>query len=886
MTNYYTKTIKDIISSLNVNTDKGLSEKEVTERQKKYGKNKLPEAKFPSSFIIFLSQFKGTFTIILLLAALISFLLHEYTDMGVILASVVLNIAIGFFQENKAKKTIDALRHMVQVKAKILRQGKVKMIDAHEVVPGDIIFLDSGDKVPADARLIETQDFQINEMALTGESLPAKKEAQKVLPEKTSLGDRENMIYMGTVVTTGKAKAIICATNIETEIGKITKLVVEAKEEETPLQIRMQKLSLQLTILIAACLVIIMAYGVFMGRSMAEMFIFAIAVAVAAIPEGLIVAVTIILALGMRRILKRKALVRELLATETLGSTTVICTDKTGTITSGKMTVEKIITPLKEFNNSDLGKIKSCDLEKTLQNGLLCNDVYFGEIDDDRVEDWKILGDPTEVALVQAGGMAGLKKSELEKNLKLIAEIPFDSYLKYMAVAYKDENSGKIIIYIKGSAERIIERSKYIYEEGTSRAINDQDRNKIIKSNENLSKKTYRVLAFAYKEIEGNSIDLNKEVKEGLVFTGLVAIRDPIRPGVKEAIRICKKAGIKIKMITGDHKLTAKAIAHEVGFDVEDREIISGEEFDQLAPEQLEEIIPGIKIFARVAPKHKLNIVDILQRQGEVVAMTGDGINDAPALKSADIGIAMGSGTEAAKDTSDMILLDSNFRTIEGAVEEGRAIFDNIKKVTLYLLSGSFSELLLVGGSLLLGLPLPLTAAQILWTNLVEDGLPDFALTFEKKEKGLMSDPPRKLSEPILDREMKTLIFGISIMTDIVLFGLYYYLLKNYDLTYARTIVFVVVGIDSLCNVFSCRSLRRNIWQMNPFANMYLNIAVLFGFSMIIISLYLPFLQNILNTVPLGLKDWILLVFIGIFEIMSIEAVKWWFIIKRTKKTR
>ncbi|NQV00270.1 MAG: HAD-IC family P-type ATPase [Parcubacteria group bacterium] len=884
MTNYYTKKIENILSDLNVDEKRGLSEKEILEKIKEFGKNKLPEHKPPSTLLIFLSQFKGIFTIILLVAALISFLLHEYTDTGVIFASVILNVAIGFFQESKAQKTIDALRHMVQIEAKVLRSGKTKKIDAHELVPGDIIFLDSGDKVPSDARLISSQDFQVNESALTGESVPSKKEAEKELTEKTSLGDRVNMVYMGTVVIAGKAQAVIVATGIKTEIGKITKLVVEAKEEETPLQVRMKKLSMQITFLISIGLVIIMAFGILTGRPLADMFIFVIAMAVAAIPEGLIVAVTIILALSMRKILKRKALVRELLATETLGSTTVICTDKTGTITSGEMVVDKIITSLKDFDKDDLGKVKSCDLDNTLKNGMLCNDVYFEEVNGNDVKDWKVFGDPTEVALVMAAGKAGFKKSELQKGKKLMAEIPFDSYLKYMAVAYKDEVTGKITIYIKGSAERLMERSQYLCEEGVTRELNDSDRSKVIKSNENLSNKAYRVLACAYKEIEDNGSEINllEEVKTGLVFTGLVGMRDPIRPGVKEAIQLCQRAGIKIKMITGDHRLTAKAIATEVGITATDSEIISGEEFDKMTPHQLENIIPKAKIFARVAPKHKLNIVDTLQRQKEVVAMTGDGINDAPALKSADIGIAMGSGTEAAKDTADMILLDSNFKTIEGAVEEGRALFDNIKKVTLYLLSDSFTELLLVGGSLLLGLPLPLTAAQILWVNLVEDGLPDFALTFEKKDKGIMKDPPRKLKEPILDREMKILIFGVGIVTDLVLFALFYYLLKTTDnMTYARTMVFAALGIDSLFYVFSCRSLRRNLWQMNPFSNKPLNFAVLFGLSMLAVSLYVPFFQNILKTVPLGLNDWIILACIGVFEIIAVEAVKWWFIVRK-----
>ena len=881
MANYFTQKLKNIISDLNVDINKGLSEKEVQKKQKIIGKNKLPEHKPTSVFVIFLSQFKGIFTIILFIAALISFLLHEYTDTGVILASVLLNVGIGFFQENKAKKTIESLKKMIVIQAKILRESKERIIDASELVPGDIIFLDSGDKVPADARIIESEDFQVNEMALTGESMPVKKDANILLDKKTSLGDRKNMVYMGTVVTAGKARAVIVSTGINTEIGKISKLVVDAKEEDTPLQVRMRKLSMQITILIAICLVLIMGYGVFTGRSLSEMFIFAVAMAIAAIPEGLIVAVTVILALGMRKILKKKALVRELLATETLGSTTVICTDKTGTITSGKMVVDKIVTPIKDFDKNQLGKVKDVGLESILKIGMLCNDAHYGDISGSP-EKWEIFGDPTEIALVKAAGKAGFRKNDLLKNRKKITEIPFDSYLKYMAVAYKNLENNKIEIYIKGSAERLADRSSHICKEKNC-SLTDENKNDVLKTNEDLSSKAYRVLAFAYKElnISEEDLDLKEEVKKDLIFTGLVGIRDPIRPGVKDAIKLCQRAGIKIKMITGDHKLTAKAIAAEVGINASDADIVSGEEFDQMNSKQLDLKIPKTLIFARVAPKHKLLIIDTLQRKGEVVAMTGDGINDAPALKSADIGIAMGTGTEAAKETSDIILLDDNFKTIERAVEEGRALFDNIKKVTLYLLSDSFTEILLVGGSMLLGLPLPLTAVQILWVNLVEDGMPDFALTFEKKEKGIMNDPPRKLKEPILDKEMKILIFGVGIITDVVLFALFYYLLKSTgDMTYARTMVFAALGVDSLFYVFSCRSLRRTLWQMNPFSNKLLNLAVLFGFSMLIVSLYVPFFQNVLDTVPLSVNDWLILLAIGVFEIIAIEMVKYWFIVK------
>ncbi|NQV12947.1 MAG: HAD-IC family P-type ATPase [Parcubacteria group bacterium] len=884
MSNFHSQKTAEVLKDLQTDSVVGLADVEVSRRRQKHGQNNLPEAKPTSTFVILLKQFNNLFTYILLTAALVSFLLHEIVDVWVIMAAVVMNIVIGFIQENKAAKTISALKKVVTVKAKVFREGGVHAVGASELVPGDIILIDAGDKIPADARLLETASVQVNEAALTGESVPVNKEADQVLPAKISLGDRKNMVYLGTVAVAGQARAVVVGTGLQTEIGQIAALVKGAKEEKTPLQQRMKKLSTQIAVIISLCLLVLIVVGILTGKEPAEMFIFAVAIAVAAIPEGLAVAVTVILALGMRKILKRKALVRELLAAETLGSASVICTDKTGTITSGEMEVEKVCTASSSYDIKDLPKSDDQDLQLALKIGLLCNDVHY-ESTTGKPDDWKLIGDSTEIALAVAAAKAGLDKDQLFQDYQRTDEVPFDSYLKYMATAHRDNVQGRNVVFVKGSVERLLERSSQMCQAGEVRLLTEADKEKFLAEGEKLSQQTYRVIAMAYKETADGKADLKKEAEEDLIFVGLAAIRDPIRPGVKEAIKLCQSAGIDIKMITGDHKLTAQAIAQEVGIEATEEEIIGGDELDTMTPKDAEYKIPRAKIFARVAPKHKLQIIDTLQAQGEVVAMTGDGVNDAPALKSADIGIAMGTGTEVAKEASDMILLENDFKTIEQSVEEGRGIFDNIRKVALYLLSGSFSELILLSGALLLGLPLPFLPVQVLWINLVEDGLPDFALAFEKKEKDVMKDPPRKLKEPILDAEIKVLIFIISIVTDLILFGLFIYLWKTTgDLTYTRTMIFVGLGLDSLLYIFSCRSLKRSIWHINPFSNKFLVAAVLFGFTMLGVALYIPFMQGVLKTVPLGLSDWSLLVGLAIFNIVAIEITKWVFVVRKKRQ--
>lgn len=875
---FHTKTKEQTIKELNTNAEFGLTEKETTKRQKKFGKNKLSEAKPPRAIFIFLKQFNNFFIIILLVAAALSLILKEYFDFIVILTAVGFNLVIGFIQEFKAAKTIYSLKKMVFVTAKVLREGRIHKILAENLVPGDIIFVDSGDKIPADARLLESLDFHTKEAILTGEAIPSKKKADKIFPEKTPLADRKNMIYMGTFCLSGKAKAVVTACGQNSEMGKIASLVVKTKEKQTPLETKIKNLSLEIAFLAFAAILLILFGGVIRGIALSEMFLTAIALAVAVIPEGLLATVVIVLTLGMRRILERQALVRELLAAETLGSTTVICTDKTGTITSGEMRVEQILIANRVFNNKDFKNTKDSTLTKIFQVGLLCNDVYVENDEGKNENQWKFLGDPTEIALFYAAGKAGLKKRNFEKNYKLLDEIPFDSYLKYMAVAQKNLKNGQVEFFVKGSCERILDFSSHFLEKGKIKEFAQfNQKEKFLKLNSQLSQKAYRVLACGYKILEKipKNLDIKKEATAGLVFLGLVAIRDPVRKSVKEAIKTCKEAGIKIKMITGDHKATAKAIGREVGIEATENEILSGEDLDFLPPAELGPKIYQAKIFARVAPKHKLQIVEALQEKKEIVAMTGDGVNDTPALKAANIGIAMGQGSEATQEISNMILLNNNFKTIEAAVEEGRIIFDNIRKTTLYLLLYTFAKVILIGGALLFNLPLPLLPVQILWMNIIEDGLPDFALAFEKKEEGIMKEKPKNISEQILNPVSKIIIFFVGLPTAILLFAVYFYLVnKGFDENYLRSLVFLVLSLTSVITIYSCKNLRASIWHFSVFTNRFLNIAVIISIFLLILAIYLPGLQTILKTKPLGIFEWLFAFVFAALNILAIEIIK------------
>ncbi|MBU4332369.1 HAD-IC family P-type ATPase [Patescibacteria group bacterium] len=900
---WYSFSVERTFKKLKTNKN-GLTAEEAVKRLKQGAPNKLPEEKPLSWLFILLNQFKSPLVFILIIAAVVSLVLKEFIDMGIISAAVIINTIVGFIQEFKANRAISHLKKLVQRKAKVLRDEVEIEVDVSQLVLGDIILIEAGDRIPADGRLLEAMNLQLVEAALTGESLPSKKSSRQ-LKEGAALADRENIVFMGTSVMNGRGKAVVCATGKMTELGKIATLVKQTEDEKTPLQDKLAYFSKMLGIIVLAICFLIFILGFTRGRPPFEMFETAVAVAVAAIPEGLLVSVTVVLAIGMQRILKKKALVRKLIAAETLGSTTVICSDKTGTLTEGKMQVTKLIAGLGELCGENDGvkageKSQAKTHELVLKIGLLCNNAAV-ENPKDKLKDWSVLGMPTEVALLLAAIHAGLNLDDIQKHLPRLDELPFDSEKKFMATLHRVVKK-EYFMAVKGAPEEILARSAFVDTDHGAKELTPALKKKIKENFEKMTRQGLRVLAVGYKSINQenkktknqNKSEKQKdkgkiladEMVKDITFVGLVALKDPLRAEAKEAIGLCKSAGIRPVIITGDHRLTAQAVACEIGIPARSKNILTGKELDSLNDKELKKAVAFVDIFARVSPHHKLRIIDALQDRGEVVAMTGDGVNDAPAIKAADIGLALGSGTDVAKGAADMVLLDDNYKTIVSAVEQGRIIFDNIKKIILYLLCGGFSEMILITGALILGLPLPLTAAQILWINLVTDGFPNIALTVEPGEKDIMDEPPRK-KERIFDTEMKVLIFIIGIITDLLLFGIYFYLLgRTADLVHIQTMIFAALGTSSLFYVFSCKSIRHSIFSTKIFSNMWLIVAVISALGLQVIAIYLPFFQKILGTIPLNTEDWILVVLVGVINILAIEFGKWIFIVRRRHHKR
>ncbi len=880
----------------------GLTKEEVKQRLKKFGLNKLPEEKRLTGVKIFLDQFKSPLIYILVIAGLVTLILQDWTDSVVIFAAVFLNAGIGFLQENKASKIFDKLRKLVKEKTIVIRNGHEKEINQVRLVLGDIIVLRPGDKVPADARLVEVSNLKVNEAALTGEWLAPEK-FSKVLPEKTSLADRNNMVYMGTVVEDGKAKAVVVSTGAETEIGEIAISIRDVGEEKTPYQKKLARFSKIIAVVVGFICVGIFISGALTGKDALEMFITAVAVAVAAIPEGLPIAMTVILALGMERISKKKGLVRKLIATETLGSTQIICTDKTGTLTQAKMQVAGVFTGTKELL-SDGGKYS----ERIDKNGIeshilalkiatLCNDAFI-ENPEELMEKWIIKGRPTEKALFTAGIQAGLNKEEIEKDQPKIDELPFDPVYKYSAGVHQ-LNKNQDIIYILGAPEIILENSKHLEHDGKEQLITPKKLKELTKRYEDLDRKGLRVLAAGCKKIRKDSLSskikkkldskesISKLEKESIyekefknmTFVGFIALRDPLRKDVKGAMKVCRKAGMRPIIITGDHRLTAKAVAEELGLPAKEKNIIEGKELEEMSDEKFKKRLMDFEIYARVEPKQKLRIIQAWQEKGKVVAMTGDGVNDAPALKQADIGLALGSGTDVAKEASDLILLTDNFSIIVAAIEEGRAIIDNLRKVITFLLADAFTEIVLIGVSVLAKLPLPILPAQILWVNLAEDSLPAVSLAFESKEKDVMSRKPEDPKASLLTKEMKVIIFVIGFITNFILLGLFLWLLKRaLPIAEIRTIMFAALTIDSIFYVFCCKNLHKNLWKINIFSNRFLLGSWIFAVAMLMAGVYVPVFQKLLKTVPLNLFDWILVLGIGVVNLFFIELTKFLFI--------
>jgi Ca2+-transporting ATPase len=845
---------------------KGLTSKEASERLQKYGYNELIERKRVSPFQIFLNQFKDIFVIMLLIAIALSVVIgwykggefEEYVDAITIGVIVALNATVGFIQEYRSEKAIEAMKKLAAPRARVLRDGKETVISAREVVPGDIILLEAGDRIPADARLIETVELKTEEAALTGESTPINKTVETI-DEKTPVADRQNMVFMGTHTTYGRGKAVVVATGMQTEFGKIAEMVQAVEEEETPLKQKLERFAKKLGIIIViACAAIfvleILRYMEVIPRiagdgSSAEhvdilgMFMTAVALAVSAVPEGLPAVVTVCLALGARELAKRNAVLRRLSSAETLGATTVICSDKTGTLTKGEMTVRKIYVGGKiidvtgvgyeakgEFllDGKPLDPKSDDDLLLILRASTLCtNAQYDGK---------SIIGDTTEGALIVAAAKAGMTKEELEKIYPRVYEVPFTSERKRMTTVHKS-SEGKILAYVKGAPEVVLERCTHVIVEGEIKKLTEKKRREILEVNEKMASEALRVLGVAFKELASSSTGKFDDdlLENDLVFVGLAGMIDPPREEAKIAVKKCEEAGIKTVMITGDHKLTAVAIAKELGMLKSDM-ALTGVELDALSDEEFEKIVEKVSVYARVSPEHKLRIVRALKKKGHIVAMTGDGVNDAPALKQSDIGVAMGiTGTDVTREAADIVLADDNFATIVNAVEGGRTIYDNIRKFSFFLMRCNFDELALIGTFALLGLELPLTAPMILWLNLVTDGGPALALTMDPPEKDVMKRPPRNPNEGVLHGRIASIIatFTLQFVLTGGLFYWQYYLLPgpltSEKLAQARTMAFVRATLQELFVVWNCRSDKRSVWRMGreAFNNKFLVISVI-----------------------------------------------------------
>lgn len=864
---YQDKTLKEVYSDLET-SEKGLSSDEANERINKYGLNELTEKKKISPWKIFFSQFGSPIVWILILAVIISIVAGEYVDALIIFIILKVNAILGFVQEYKAEKAIDALKKIASLKAVVIRNGIETTIDAKNIVPGDIIVLSEGEKIPADARLIESNELKNNESSLTGESIAVEKKTG--LCKDTILGNMFNMVFSGTSISSGNGKAVVIGTGMSTELGKIAHLIQETERPLTPLQKQLKKLGLVIGVAVIMIAVVVYFLGVSKGGSSVEVLLSALALAVAAVPEGLPAVITISLALGVQKMLKRNALIRKLPSVEALGSCTVICSDKTGTLTKGEMTVKRVFVDDKEISVSGTGynpegvfSEKATNLKRILECGALCNNAKLQENGE-----WSVIGDGTEGALLVSAKKAGIDSETLNATYKKISEVPFNSERKMMSVVY--QKGKQKFVYTKGAPEHILDVCTYILVNNRKRKLTEEDKKNILKTYATFGISALRVLGFAYKE--------HKSGKEesGLTFLGLQGMIDPARPEVKDAITKAKTAGIRTVMITGDYEITAKAIAQELGIE---GKVITGKELENI---DLEKEIENISVFARVNPRHKLRIVEVLQRKGHVVAMTGDGVNDAPALKKADIGIAMGiTGTDVAKESSELILMDDNYSSIVNAVEEGRNVFANIRSFVEYLFSSNIGEVLVIFLALLLNMPLPLIAIQILWINLLTDGFPALALGVNPGDKNIMQKPPR-IKKAIIPASRWVYIGLIGLVMTfgtLAVFDIY----NQFSLAYAQTMAFTTLVMFQLFNVFNLRSSTRSVFGQNPFNNLWLLSAVALSVGLQLIVLYSP-LSEFFRTVPLQMIDWIYVLTISSSVLVVGELVKFFKFVFSNKK--
>jgi len=888
MEQWWRLTVEQTIEHLGSDLSSGLSSSQASSRLKQYGPNQLEERGGPSAISIFLSQFRDFIIWILIAAALVSGLLREWVDALAIIAIVILNAVLGFIQEYRAEKSLAALKKLASPTAKIIRNGQKAVMPSSELVPGDIIELEAGDSVPADSRIgWLTSNFALQEASLTGESTPVAKTIFALAEKDTPLADRANMVYMGTSVTSGKAKAIVVETAMSTELGKIAGMVGEIERETTPLQRKLEQFGKWIVYLCFVLVGMVFLLGLLRGGKIMDVFLTAVSLAVAAIPEGLPAVVTIALALGVKRMVARNALIRKLPSVETLGCATVICSDKTGTLTKNEMTVQALFAadtlfevtgvgyePKGEFllNGKSFNQNDYPVLRKTLLCGVLCNGAQLLQEDNS----YRIYGDPTEAAILTCAAKLGLWKDSLEKEFPFIQEIPFDSERKKMTIIRNDGD--KVTAFVKGAPDVFLNDCTRIEKGNVDRLLNDQDRTRILSINDELASNGMRVLAVGYRTLDKVPDKFEAElIENNLTFVGLIAMTDPPRQEVKDVMGECTEAGIKTVMITGDHKNTAVAIAKQLGFFKENSLALTGEDLNKIDNDQLQEDVQRISVYARVSPEHKLRIVRALRGQKEVVAMTGDGVNDAPALKEADIGVAMGiTGTDVTKEVADMVITDDNFVSIVAAIEEGRGIYDNIRKFVHYLLSCNAGEILVMFVSSLIGLPPPLLPIQILWVNLVTDGLPALALGVDPVEPDIMKRPPRPTDEKVItkQRALLMLVQGAFIaVCSLTAFSFVLFVEKE-GIERARTAAFIVLSCSQLFHSFNCRNMTRSLFEIGVLTNMKLILANAVSFAAQMMVVYVPFLQQVFKTEPLGVFDWFLVVGISSLPLWAMEIIK------------
>ncbi len=886
----YQQSVDEVVKYSETDLKIGLSAPEVKKRLDKVGLNRLEEKKGRTPWDMFVGQFKNVLVLILLIAALVSFILGEVSDAIVIAIILILNATLGVVQEYKAEKSLAALKKMVAPAALVIRDGRHTRIEAAQLVPGDVVLLESGDRIPADLRLYRVTNLKIQEAVLTGESVPVEKKSELIDKEDVSLGDRNNLAFMGTAVISGRGRGIVVATGMQTEMGQIAGMLEEQKQEDTPLQKQLNQVGKKLGLIILIVVGLVVLLGYLRGIPFFEMFLTGISLAVAAVPEGLPAVVTVVLALGVQKMTKKHVIVRRLPAVETLGATTVICSDKTGTLTQNQMTVRKLVLPGKNIEvegegYQPIGKFYQTgqeiqpqidpDLSLLLKGAVLCNNAELQKNNDN--EQWEIIGDPTEGALIVTAAKAGYDKEKLEEDYPRVNEFPFDSDRKQMSTIHQT-NGGNHIIFVKGAPDQVISYCKYYQKNGIIEEMGESIRNKVLSQNRELAQEALRVLAIAYRFVGRENLGEIKGIKDAekeLIFIGLMAMIDPPRKEAIESVKTCLRAGIHPIMITGDYSLTAKAIATEIGIYHSGDRIIAGDDLEKMSQSELEEAVENTTIFARVSPRHKRRIVRALQKKNQVVAMTGDGVNDAPALKESDIGVAMGiAGTDVTKEAAEMILTDDNFASIVGAVEEGRKIYENIKKFIHYLISCNLGEIIAIAGAILIGLPSPLIPIQILWVNLVTDGLPALALGLDPTEEDIMRRSPRDPNAGIFSGKMGFNIFSQGIFIGLITLVAFYLGVSFYSLEIARTMAFATLAFSQLSQSLNSRSEKYSIFKIGLFSNPHLTLAILISGCLQLLVILIVSLQVIFKTVFLTLDQWWVVIILSLSPILYVELLK------------